>query len=503
MHPPGDRASLETSYSAYFTRFGLPLVAAALALVSAITFTGPFRWLAALSEGRRGGYEDTIVFIGAVAAIGLALALVAFVGSLFARLLGVPPPEEIELARADGRFAAFREVYGPYVLAFAVTTALTAGLVALALEDADRRVYDVIVGGPLPTLAPGARVRLHGHPLRDGTVVREGGYTYVPVAAGDGRATTSRHTVFLALHTSTPRVPAHVRDFEGRVLGPLPNVAGVRFARAGIDATDAWVIAPGADDAAPRVGPYVPVLGMLAMLAVALVFARRRPRLRAALEARYSTIEAAIEGVPDPDYGYVASDALGLTLSEARLRALRPELFAFDDAGWLRRLWLRATFVRRRTMAERRMLALIFRLGDTRAAYVARMRDELAIVAVYTDELDAAIMLRFPYPLAEAFGFREGDRLLAVMGYAPGEPVAEDIRPGDGASDEFANCVPYVAELLVDDRDLPRIEARVRAIDEEEWSRLATLAEAYFVYFGELPGRFRDGVARSDVPFSA
>src|SRR5581483_10306990 len=85
-----------------------------------------------------------------------------------------------------------------------------------------------------------------------------------------------------------------------------------------------------------------------------------------------------------------ASDPAGLSLSDAKLRRLRPELY-----GWRR-------WVREKTgwaFPQRDYLAGHLLRGDARAAVV--VSSEPLLVAAYSDELDAVAVLRFPAGLAE------------------------------------------------------------------------------------------------------
>ncbi|MEZ6189540.1 MAG: hypothetical protein R3F62_31640 [Planctomycetota bacterium] len=107
------------------------------------------------------------------------------------------------------------------------------------------------------------------------------------------------------------------------------------------------------------------------------------------------------------------------------------------------------------------------RHGDCRAAVV--VSSDPLLIAAYTDELDCAVLLRFPVELAAAYGLEVGSRLLAVTTYARQGERAEDLKPGPRASGEVRNVLPLIAEFLVD--DLEAVEARKAQISEDEWRR--------------------------------
>jgi hypothetical protein len=178
-----------------------------------------------------------------------------------------------------------------------------------------------------------------------------------------------------------------------------------------------------------------------------------------------------------------ASDSVAVGLSEARLRRLQPELFGwrawFTGVGWGdRRLGARQA---------REMIAEHLRFGDSRAAVVVKTIPTL-LVAAYTDEQDAVLLLQFPQSLAEEHHLRSGSRLLTVNTYAGGQRMAPDIVEGPASTGRWSNFYPLIADFLSDDSQL--IARRKDSIAEVEWQRAARFADALL---RQEKVSFRDG----------
>jgi hypothetical protein len=162
-----------------------------------------------------------------------------------------------------------------------------------------------------------------------------------------------------------------------------------------------------------------------------------------------------------PEQQAVATNAALLTLSDDRLRKLQPQLL--DAAQWTRKddraRWLDDI---RHALAR----------ADGRAAVVVDAAN--AVVASYTDELDCVVLLRFDRALAQAYGWRDGSRLLSVNSYVRRDAgVAPDLRPGPRDEGRWGNVWPLIADLLTDDDDA--LAAAKLAIEEPEWERALLL----------------------------
>jgi hypothetical protein len=180
-----------------------------------------------------------------------------------------------------------------------------------------------------------------------------------------------------------------------------------------------------------------------------------------------------------------ASHPARVILSNDKLRKFHPELFGVrgcvkDVSEWVSQKFYAFTRTRIREWLYH---------GDSRAAVVV-CADPL-LVACYTDEMDCVVMLRFPDGLAEEYALREGSRLLSANAYMVRKPeraLQPDLVDGPKSTFQHALIFPFITDFLSDDLD--RIAQRKAEISRAEWSRAASLADAYL----ERPGcTARDG----------
>ena len=133
---------------------------------------------------------------------------------------------------------------------------------------------------------------------------------------------------------------------------------------------------------------------------------------------------------------------------------------------------------------ENVMRALLY--GDTQPAMV--VSTEPLLIAAYSDEMDAVIMLRFPSELVEQYELTPGARLTTSSVYFSGERVAADIFVGERYLRRWVDFMPIV-QLFLGKGD-EKIRAKTALFGEDIWSRVAEMAEAYRC---EHPDLFRDG----------
>ena len=177
-----------------------------------------------------------------------------------------------------------------------------------------------------------------------------------------------------------------------------------------------------------------------------------------------------------------ASDSQPIGISDTKLRRLAPELFGWR--GWFFKQKWGPQQLNAREM--RKLLSEHMSFGDTRAALVARV-DPL-VVAAYTDEQDAVLLLRFPQWLAEEYGLKPGMKLLTANTYGRGNKLMPDIRLGPKSTGRWMNFYPIIAEFVSDDAEV--IERRKEAISDEEWKRAAAMTR---VLLADRNATVRDG----------
>src|SRR5215217_7681664 len=167
-----------------------------------------------------------------------------------------------------------------------------------------------------------------------------------------------------------------------------------------------------------------------------------------------------------------ASHPGGLRVSQAKLRALHPEL----DSGvaWLRFITKVPIYSKRSFWRARIPEHLLY--GDSRAAVV--VSTEPLLVAAYTDELDCIALLKFPDSFVSEYDLGVGSRLLTVNTYFyPDEPHADDLEIGPNAYGRYVNFSPFIADFLTD--DVETVEQRKAEISEYEWRKTAELGNRY------------------------
>lgn len=188
-------------------------------------------------------------------------------------------------------------------------------------------------------------------------------------------------------------------------------------------------------------------------------------------KGRKPVVPARVPERTSPQGWSFATDPHGLTLSDAKLRELQPELFSLTlwDA-FVRVEWGGVTTMGRTEWRKRLREHLLH--GECRAAMVI----DGGLVAAYSDALDSAVLLRFAPAVFAANGWTPGTRLLAVNTYAPiAYGKARDLIFGPQASGKYGDLHALIADLLVDQR--APVESRIAAIPVAEWERLAECAQ--------------------------
>jgi len=163
-----------------------------------------------------------------------------------------------------------------------------------------------------------------------------------------------------------------------------------------------------------------------------------------------------------------ASNPGWFTLSDERLRQLHPELCPGGGIGhWLERRY-------GDPQRERSEIEWCLNRGDCRAAVVVSLAPVL--VAAYSDDFDAVVLLRFPSQVAAEHALAVGTRLITVNNYQRSISRQTDFIPGPGASGLWTGFYPLIANFLTDDR--LRLQQIQGQISEDEWLRAMQLGTA-------------------------
>lgn len=120
-------------------------------------------------------------------------------------------------------------------------------------------------------------------------------------------------------------------------------------------------------------------------------------------------------------------------------------------------------------------VAQTLKFGDTQPAVV--VSTEPLLVAAYSDEMDAVVMLKFPSELSETYSLTPGTRLTTSCRYWIENSCAPDIFPGDGFSRQFTDFTAVVQLFLGKGDD--KLRAKTDLFGESTWARVAALAAEY------------------------
>ena len=124
--------------------------------------------------------------------------------------------------------------------------------------------------------------------------------------------------------------------------------------------------------------------------------------------------------------------------------------------------------------------------GDTQPALV--VSTEPLLIAAYSDEMDAVIMLRFPSEFVEKYSLSVGTRLTTANVYFTGSHCAPDIFCGEHFSRQYADFVPIV-QLFLGKKD-EKIQEKVNLFSESLWDIVKSKANDYV---NRHPNLYRDG----------
>ena len=124
--------------------------------------------------------------------------------------------------------------------------------------------------------------------------------------------------------------------------------------------------------------------------------------------------------------------------------------------------------------------------GDTQPALV--VSTEPLLIAAYSDEMDAVVMLRFSSEFVEKYQLTVGTRLTTSNFYFGGDRVASDIFVGENYLRQWVDFMPVVQLFLGKGDD--KIRTKTDLFGEDVWSRVAEKAEDYLYNHSEL---CRDG----------
>ena len=124
--------------------------------------------------------------------------------------------------------------------------------------------------------------------------------------------------------------------------------------------------------------------------------------------------------------------------------------------------------------------------GDTQPAVVVSTQPLL--IAAYSDEMDAVVMLKFPAEFVEKYNLSVGDRLTTSNVYFEGNECASDISVGENYSRQYTDFMPIIQLFLGKNDD--KIRAKTELFGEVIWNMVKDKANDYISL---RPDLCRDG----------
>lgn len=113
--------------------------------------------------------------------------------------------------------------------------------------------------------------------------------------------------------------------------------------------------------------------------------------------------------------------------------------------------------------------------GDAQPAIV--ISENPFIIAAYSDEMDAVVLLRFPAVLAQTNEIKLHDKLISVNCYGKSDKIAHDIFVGEKYAGYWTDFRPLIGDLLSDDTD--RLNQHKNNIPYFMWEYVRVLGENY------------------------
>lgn len=99
------------------------------------------------------------------------------------------------------------------------------------------------------------------------------------------------------------------------------------------------------------------------------------------------------------------------------------------------------------------------------------------LIAVYSEDMDAVLVLQFPQAYREKYSLSVGDKLISVNTYGNGRPLAKDIFVGEGYTHTWTDFTPHIADFLSNDNT--RIKFLKDSIPNEHWEYVKSLGGKY------------------------
>lgn len=126
--------------------------------------------------------------------------------------------------------------------------------------------------------------------------------------------------------------------------------------------------------------------------------------------------------------------------------------------------------------------------GDTQPAKIISC-DPL-LIATYSDEFDAVLILMFPVEFVERYQLFDSQRMISVNSYKPKQifDCEPDIIPGKFSSNRFRDIIPFIPLFLSEEEF--KCERMTKIHPDFLWDRFEYLITEYME---KKPNQYRDG----------
>ena len=169
------------------------------------------------------------------------------------------------------------------------------------------------------------------------------------------------------------------------------------------------------------------------------------------------------------DNSTYATSPGGVTISDEKLKILRPDLYGIKALGRAIVDYVIVGYSEKKSIKEH-----IF-YGDSQPAIVISKKPLL--VAAYSEDIDCVVILKFPDKFSETYKLEQGSRLLTVNTYLYIEDYQKDLMPGPNNDNTWCGVSPIIVDFISDDIDT--IESKKNQFEESLWSYVYNLGVAY------------------------
>ncbi len=175
----------------------------------------------------------------------------------------------------------------------------------------------------------------------------------------------------------------------------------------------------------------------------------------------------------------VASNPGNVSLSKKKLKYIYPEI-----TSW-KYIIFRLIYVCQSHKTLRSQINDCMMDGDCNPAVV--ISTSPLLVSAYSENMDCAVLIRYPDSFVKRYNLKSGTRLLSVNTYCESN-LFGDMNPGPEYTGVWNDFQPRIAEFVSDDNDI--IEQNKKIFTEKDWKKTWDYG---ILYTQTFPQQARDG----------